>query len=43
MKPDLGVDLFHIGVTPWGPVQIARKCPTLLVPDLAVINTEMFT
>ena len=34
---------FHTGVpSPRGRVQIAYKCPTLLAPDLTVINSEFF-
>ena len=34
---------FHAGVpSPRGSVQIAYKCPTLLAPDLTVINNEFF-
>ena len=34
---------FHAGVpSPRGSGQIAYKCPTLLAPDLNVINTEFF-
>ena len=34
---------FHTGVpSPRGSVQIAYKCPTLLAPDLTVINSEFF-
>ena len=33
--------VFHTGVpSPRGSVQIAYKCPTLLAPDLTVINSE---
>ena len=34
---------FHTGVSsPRGSVQTAYKCPTLLAPDLTVINSEFF-
>ena len=34
---------FHTGVpSARGSVQIAYKCPTLLAPDLTVINSEFF-